>query len=77
MSCQPIAIDIPGYDRQQGGLMCNTTDWLFGPLFNSISDAEAFCVWLSATRDSDPRRHADDELIQLKAEWETMHEVVK
>lgn len=70
MACQPVEVLIPGSPRSRGALMCNTTDWLFGPLFDSIDDALAFCVWLERDHDSDPRRHTDDQLIQLKAEWE-------
>lgn len=54
------------YDPKVGAaLYCSTTDWAFGPLFESVEQAEAFLEWVP----SDPRRYPDYKLQGLKSEF--------
>jgi len=58
MACQPVEVKLPYRDEVNGGLLCTTTDMLFGPLFESLDEANEFCDWLK----DDPRRLASVEL---------------
>lgn len=44
---------------------CSTTDWAFGPLFDSVEEAEAFLQWLPV----DPRKLKDSELEAKHADF--------
>lgn len=43
----------------------SVTEVAFGPLFESVEDAEAFSKWLG----TDPRRFSTAELIEKKHRW--------
>tara|TARA_R110000824_G_scaffold18243_8_gene72625 strand:+ start:84 stop:419 length:336 start_codon:yes stop_codon:yes gene_type:complete len=46
-----------GYDHQeQAVLMCNTTDTVFGPFFDSVEEARMFLEWCDDTCQDDPRQ---------------------
>ena len=48
-------------------LICNTTDWAFGPVFKSAEHAEDFCTWLPM----DPRTYDERGLRIMHARWRT------
>ena len=50
-------------------LYCNTTDWAFGPLFDSREHAEAFVAWLPI----DPRSYSIDVLEDKYSEFHRNH----
>lgn len=56
MACQPVTVKLPYRDEANGGLLCTTTDTLFGPLFESIDEANEFCDWLREHHSLDPRQ---------------------
>jgi len=63
------------YDGTQEGataMVDSTSDWAFGPLFESVDHAEAFLRWL----DEDPRKYADALLADEFAKFTTMWEGV-
>lgn len=56
MACQPVEVKLPYREETNGGLLCTTTDTLFGPLFESIDEASEFCDWLREHDHADPRQ---------------------
>lgn len=56
MACQPVEVKLPYRDETNGGLLCTTSEVLFGPLFKSIVEAAEFCDWLRERYALDPRR---------------------
>lgn len=61
---------IEGNEAYPGGrtmavLYCSTTMWAFGPVFDSVEQAEDFLKWLG----SDPRHFPDSVLEQKHSEW--------
>lgn len=56
MACQPVEINVPGRTTPNGGLLCTTSGVLFGPLFESIEEANEFCDWLMSTYKLDARQ---------------------
>ncbi len=56
-------------------LVCNTSDWAFGPIFNGREEAEAFLTWSRKYKD-DVRRWGDgimdDRVLEFRKEREAL-----
>lgn len=74
MSCAILTDE----DSGQACLYCTTTDWAFGPLFETRESAEDFLEWLAANphpsgallgRGTDPREFDDATLERIHSEW--------
>ena len=60
-------------------LYCSTTDWAFGPVFESVPAAESFLTWLKLAVHNertifglpydDPRSYKEESLTKLYAQW--------
>lgn len=69
MACQPVEVRLPYRDDINGGLLCTTTDTLFGPLFDSLDEASEFCDWLREHHGLDPRQLTPLPLAELVGEF--------
>lgn len=58
-------------DDSQAVMVCNTSDWAFGPIINEHEDLGAaevlykFCEWLP----KDARKYKDDEMVKKYFEF--------
>jgi hypothetical protein len=57
-----------GCHREHAVLFCSTSQWAFGPVFDSEEDADEFIKWLPR----DAREYTADELEHLYGSWKAL-----
>jgi hypothetical protein len=62
MSIDVLRIVNDDGDERGAVLVCNTTDWAFGPLFESVARAHGFLEWWLVEGWGDPRQLSDADL---------------
>lgn len=63
-----VNVNSDGWKNSHGyTFFCNTTDVAFGPLMDTLDEAEGFLHWL----DEDPRVYTDSKLWDLLIEYRT------
>lgn len=65
-----MALEIQELKNGKKVLMCNTTDWAFGPVFREHENAQEFLD----TLENDARTYEDNELGDLYGKWSELQD---